>query len=317
MDKKGVRSMLLLKIVYEGEAIVVDELQDLKKYFKNKNITIGISESIEGSSHFIKILCEDEVYDEKLKNSVNLNVSNILYKIVIDIFKKKEVYEFLTDTYFFLRNDELPEVSSRIYEALIGESKIKDETSIYCMNRKNNIITKIKQCIDESTELNIKGFITFRMKYLKDDLEAIVDKVVEKYLVEKEYNEFIKLLKYFVDVQDSKIEEVNIIVDENGNYTLKDKEGKEILSEFISEFVDCKFGMVGVNMDDVIISGLITNSPKIVRIHGEGNFINKEILETIKNVFTNRVVFCNNCYMCCQDKLYSPMIDKSRDTVKL
>ncbi|MEW8956429.1 putative sporulation protein YtxC [Clostridium sp.] len=309
--------MLLLKIVYEGESIVVEELQELKSQFKTKNITLGISESIEGSSHFIKILCDDEAYSERLQNSLNLHVSNILYKIVIDMFKKREVYEFLTDTYFFLRSDELPEVSSRIDEALKGESKIKDDTSIYCMNRKNNIITKIKQCIDENRELNIQGFITFRMKYLKDDLEAIVDKVVEKYLVEKEYNEFIKLLKYFVDIQESKIEEINIIADKNGNYALKDKDGKEILSEFISEFVDYKFGMVGINMEDVIISGLITNSPKIVRIHGEGNFMNKEILETIKNVFTNRVTFCNNCYMCSNDKLYSPIMDESRDTIKI
>ena len=35
-------------------------------------------------------------------------------------------------------------------------------------------------------------------------------------LSEKEYNEFIKLLKYFVDIQDCKLEEVNIIVQRNG-----------------------------------------------------------------------------------------------------
>ncbi len=37
-------------------------------------------------------------------------------------------------------------------------------------------------------------------------------------MVEKEYNEFIKLLKYFVDVQENKIDEVNIIIDKLGNY---------------------------------------------------------------------------------------------------
>lgn len=309
--------MLLLKIVYEGELIVVEELQQLKQYFKKKNITLGISESIEGTTHFIKVLCDNEIYDDKIKNSVDLNVSKILYKIIVDVFKQKEMYEFLTDTYFFLRSEELPDVSERIINALTGEEKIKDDTSIYCMNRRNNIISKIKECIEENREINISGFITFRMKYLKEDFEAIVDKVVEKYLVEKEYNEFVKLLKYFVEVQDSKLDEVNIIADKKGEYHIKDKDGKDILAEFVGELVDCKLGMVGINIEDVIISGLITNAPKVVKIHGEQNFVNKEILETIKNVFANRVVFCNNCFMCSQINVCEGIRNKKIDIIKV
>lgn len=309
--------MLLLKIVYEGELIVVEELQQLKQYFKKKNITLGISESIEGTTHFIKVLCDNEIYDDKIKNSVDLNVSKILYKIIVDVFKQKEMYEFLTDTYFFLRSEELPDVSERIINALTGKEKIKDDTSIYCMNRRNNIISKIKECIEENREINISGFITFRMKYLKEDFEAIVDKVVEKYLVEKEYNEFVKLLKYFVEVQDSKLDEVNIIADKKGEYHIKDKDGKDILAEFVGELVDCKLGMVGINIEDVIISGLITNAPKVVKIHGEQNFVNKEILETIKNVFANRVVFCNNCFMCSQINVCEGIRNKKIDIIKV
>ncbi|SFA89089.1 putative sporulation protein YtxC [Clostridium frigidicarnis] len=309
--------MLLLKIVYEGELIVVEELQQLKQYFKRKNITLGISESIEGTTHFIKVLCDNEIYDDKIKNSVDLNVSKILYKIIVDVFKQKEMYGFLTDTYFFLRSDELPDVSERIINALTGDEKIQDDASIYCMNRRNNIISKIKECIEENKEINISGFITFRMKYLIEDFEAIVDKVVEKYLVEKEYNEFVKLLKYFVEVQESKIDEVNIIADNKGEYHIKDKDGKDILAEFVEELVDCKLGMVGINIEDVIVSGLITNAPKIVKIHGEQNFVNKEILETIKNVFANRVVFCNNCFMCSQNNICEGIRNKKNDIIKV
>lgn len=307
--------MLLLKIVYEGEELVISELQELKRYFKSKDITLGISESINNNTHFIKILCEDKEYNEKLKSSVNLYISNILYGIVIDIFKRKEMYEFLTDTYFFLRSDEIPLVSEKINEALIGSEPIKDDTSIYCINRKNNIINKIKQCIDENNEVNIDGFIRFRMKELLDDLQSIVDKVVEKYLVEKEYNEFVKLLKYFVDVQDSKIEELNITIDKNGNYILSDNLGKDILNEFMNELIDCKMGIESVNVEDVIISGLITNAPRKINIYGSDNCINKEILETIKNVFGERVVFNEKN----REILDKPNVlkEKSKDKIKI
>lgn len=50
------------------------------------------------------------------------------------------------------------------------------------------------------------------MNDIKEDLEAVIDKVVERYMVEKEYDEFINLLKYFVDIQENKIDEVNVII---------------------------------------------------------------------------------------------------------
>ena len=49
------------------------------------------------------------------------------------------------------------------------------------------------------------------MRKLTREIEQIIDKVIEMYTVEKEYGEFVKLLKYFVDMQESKIDEINII----------------------------------------------------------------------------------------------------------
>lgn len=294
--------MLLLKIIYEGDSIVVDELQELKSYYKDKNIVLGICESIDENTHFIKILCDDNIYSDKLKSAIQLRVSSILYKIVVNIFKNKELYEILTDSYFFLRSDEIPELSDKIIKGLNGDESIKDETSIYCLNRRNNIVEKIKGCIEENDEINIDGFVTFRMKELLSDFQSIVDKIVETYLVEKEYNEFVKLLKYFVEVQESKIEELNIIIDSSGSYHLENKEGKDIMDEFVNELLDCKMGST-INVEDIIISGLITNSPEKIIIHGAENSSNKELIETIKNVFQDRVIICSGCSRCIKSKI--------------
>ena len=40
-------------------------------------------------------------------------------------------------------------------------------------------------------------------------------------MVEKEYNEFIKLLKYFVEIQESKVDEVNILIEEEWKLLFK------------------------------------------------------------------------------------------------
>ena len=71
--------------------------------------------------------------------------------------------------------------------------------------------------------------------FLREDIEEIIDKVVEEYMVEKEYREFVKLLKYFVDIQESKIEKINIYIHKGGGYELKDGYGNDIFNEFMKE----------------------------------------------------------------------------------
>ncbi|KOA20226.1 YtxC-like family protein [Clostridium homopropionicum DSM 5847] len=290
--------MLLLTIVFEKDyQDIVDELRQMKEYFDEKDTFIGISESLELDTHFIKIFCSDKDYSTKLVNKFNLYISNIIYKIVIKEFCYDEIYHYLVDTYFFLRYDELKEISNRTLEILRNEEVINDEDMVYCLNKKNAIINKIKACVEENKEINIKGFITFRLKELKGELEAVIDRVVEKFMAEKEYNEFIKLLKYFVEVQESKIDLINIVITSDGNYIIKDREGKDIMDQLLSDLSDARYSD-SITVEDLIISGLITYCPERIIIHNRKNSKNKEVIDTITKVFEERVEFCHDCKMC-------------------
>lgn len=296
--RRGVNCLLIMTVVFEdGILDIIDDLNNMKKYYKDKGITIGISESISIGTHFIKIFCEDEIFNEKFRKSFNIYLSNAIYKVVINEFINKDMMEFLSDTYFFLRDDELAEIIEHCKKALISEGKIIDETMVYCLNRKNNVLEKITQCVEDNSEININGFVTFRMKDIINELESIVDKVVEKYMAEKEYNEFIKLLKYFVEIQDSKIDIINILVWNDGSYEVLNEDGDNIMNEMVSDLTDTKY-TCAVSIEDFIISGLITNAPKQVIIHCSENCSNMEFINTIKNVFTDRVKLCSECKYC-------------------
>ncbi|WP_326514432.1 putative sporulation protein YtxC [Clostridium intestinale] len=293
--------MLVLSLAYDGEMNFIQDIQEVRALFKEKNIKIGVSESLEGNTHFIKVFCDEENND-KIKSIVHLYMSNILYKLVVDTYKSKALFEYLTDTFFFLKHDEILEVEDRIMKTLKGEEMIRDENSIYCCNRINNVVEKIRACMEENNNININGFITFRMKEIAQDIESVIDKIVEKYLVEKEYKEFIKLLKYFVDIQESKIEEINLVIEGEGSYKIRDAYGNDIYYDFLKEIGDLKVGSK-VNMEDVIISGLITNSPKRIIIHKQENCSNKEFIDTIVNVFGERVSYCDKCSVCVSSKI--------------
>lgn len=294
--------MLVMKLVHNNDIDLVNELQELREILKKKNIIIGLVESGEGPSYLIKIMCDEDCYNEKVKRIIYLYISNILFNIVIEKYRKKELFDFLTDTYFFLKQEEIIEVEEMIMKVLRSEENLKDEKMIYCISKINSVIEKIKTCLEENEEINIKGFITFRMKELREDIEDIIDKVVEEYMVEKEYKEFVKLLKYFVDIQESKIDKINIYIHDGGGYILKDGQGNDIFSEFMKELSECRID-TEAKIEDIIISGLITNAPKQIIIHNKENCLNTEFIETIVNVFGDRVFYCGGCTNCLSSKI--------------
>ncbi len=294
--------MLLLTLIQDdSKEYIIDEIRNARNYFKFKNVTVGISESLENNLHIIKVYCDDENFDEKFHRMFNLYIGTVLFKVVIKEFCKKNISKYLSENFYFLRGEDIKEVKNMIINVFENESNIIDDNMIYYMNRKNEIIDKIVICLEENNEVNIKGFLTFRMKEIAHDLESIIDKIVEKFMIEKEYNEFIKLLKYFVDVQESKIDQVNIMIDKNGDYLVKDELGNDILNNLINELYDSRINSK-VSSEDLIISGLITSAPKKIVIHCVENSRNKELIETIKNVFVERVEFCNDCAKCTQLK---------------
>ena len=287
--------MLILKLAYDDDLSFSKDLQELRERLKKKDILIGLVESIEGKTHIIKIICEENCYNEKIKEIINMYVSNILYRIVID-------------NYFFLKQNEILEIENEIMKVLKCEDLNDKEGSVYCLNRINSIINKIQECISENQEINVDGFLTFRMRKLRKEIEEVIEKVIEMYMVEKEYNEFVKLLKYFVNIQECKIEEVNIIINEDNKYKVEDKEGRDLYKDFLKELTGDEKDLE-VNIEDILISGLIASSPENIVIHGKENCNNKEFLETIENVFGNKVRYCDKIDECIEIKNMSKNVD--------
>ena len=136
--------MLLLTIAYNRSMeYVIEEIEDMKRSFEDKKNKLGISESIIEDSHLVKFFYSDDNLSDSSIKTFNLNVANMLYKIVTIEFCKKEMNNFLAETYFFLQNDEIKQIKPRIQEALLSEGTILGPNMVYCINRKNKIIDKI------------------------------------------------------------------------------------------------------------------------------------------------------------------------------
>ena len=127
--------MLVLKLVYNKDLDFVYEIQDLRLVLRKKDIKIGVVESVELDNHIIKILCDDNSYSERVRDIINLYISNILYKIVLNEYKEKEMLGYLIENYFFLKQEEILEVEEEIMKVFLESKSLKFDNLIYCLNK--------------------------------------------------------------------------------------------------------------------------------------------------------------------------------------
>lgn len=129
-------------------------------------------------------------------------------------------------------------------------------------------------------------------------LEEMVDIATDEYLIDKEYREFIKLLRFFVALQESKRDLVNVVF-RNDKMILMDQECKSIEMDPNLDLITQNNPKI--NEDDVIVSTLINIAPRKIIIHG---FTGKkrEVVDALYNIFEGRISFCYDCEICFKSK---------------
>ncbi len=293
--------MQFLCIGVEGNADAVKQhITDELKHLKSRKMDYSINET--DSYGIASIICsvnDDRLYDEKSKQSfkaLKIHVSNALADYIIRQYEEKLINRIINGNYCYFNSAERKEIMKRAQRIVRNEDNTFINT-LFQIRRRNVIIRKLLDYFESTNNIIIEGFVNFRLKDYIKDLEEIVDKAVDDFLMEREYREFIRLLRYFVDIQDPKFDSIHVIVGYDGKYTLFDENKREITNECIQEFIN-EISEGEINYDDLLVSSLITLAPRSIVIHCIERFKNRELLETIKNVFSGKVFLCNGCSIC-------------------
>ena len=236
---------------------------------------------------------------KNIKNVFKHYVANGIADIIIDIYQENIVDRLLHYSLYYFDKDEKEKIKANTLDYLKKNEYINTEGIIYKISKKSRILKSIMDFLEENDSINIEGFINFRLKYYLDTIEDAIDKNIEDYYTEKEYREFIKILQYFVEIQEPKREIVNIIFS-NNRYKLIDEKRLVINNEFLEELSE-ELSEIDINYDDLLISSLITIAPKQIVIHLDSATNNFDIINIIKNIFINKVTICEGCELCCSD----------------
>lgn len=165
----------------------------------------------------------------------------------------------------------------------------------YRINRKTSLVTQILGCLDRSTVFDIEGFLRFRAHEYKSELKNAVEFAINEYVVEKEYLEFIQLLKHFVDSQKPRLDSLHVGITPQGKFHLYNDEGVKVTHEFLEDYQLDTVHELGY--EDLLISALIAVAPRQITLHIRYAGY-QDTLKTIKSVFGKRVRDCKGCSLC-------------------
>lgn len=271
------------------------ELQQLKE----KNINYSIKEvDFEGTT---SIMCnlEGEPLLSKKSNQYELlkyHVSNALADHVIQQYEEKLLSRIINSNYGYFSSTEKKEILRISLKIIRNDDKVFFNT-LFQIRRRNLIIKKLMEYFEGSSSIILDGFVNFRLREYIKELEEVIDNAVDDFLVEREYKEFIRLLRYFVEIQESKFNFIHVVMQYDENYILLDEKKREITNDCIKEFIS-ELPESEINHDDLLVSSLITLAPKSIIIHNWERFKNQKLLDTIKSVFSGKVVLCSGCSIC-------------------
>lgn len=302
---KGVNKVYLLSLTIKDAQNEIENLIDkILKNYSNQDINInneiiddGMFKTVNFYIENEEVLANENYCKDEFLNIFKHYTSIAIADYIVEVLEIKMIEKNLQNNYSYLKPSERQFIIKELTRFLENEFYDKNIEVPHKVNKKAKILYKLMDFMSENYNINVNGFVKFRIKGYCEEINELLDKVIEEYMMEKEYREFIKLLKYFVNIQESKIDFLNILVDKKGKYHFYDKFNNIINDKYIKELIDDLVD-ADLNYDDLLISTLITIAPKKICIHNTSNIKNSEIFETIKNIFDKRIYICNNCRIC-------------------
>lgn len=150
--------------------------------------------------------------------------------------------------------------------------------------------------------LNLEGFYNFRMRSFQRELQQALDSAIDIHFAEKEYREFIRLLKYFLHMQQPKIELLHLSVDLRGRLQIMDRCFRRIDPLEWEELGAADFDE-GDDYEDIFVSMLVSIAPRRIMLHQSVLSRYPRAVKSLRSIFEGRLFFCKNCAYCRQRKL--------------
>ena len=195
----------------------------------------------------------------------------VLSRYIIDKYETKILKRIIIKNY--------PEIPHAIVNEIL---KLKENENIG--ERRAVVEDILREYFTENNQGNVEGIVNFRLYEYKKILNSMAENMVDLYYLNREYDDFVELLRYFISVQTSRPELIFITVNKYGMYNVLDENREDITKQAVAELVPPEEAE-NIAFDDLLISMLISLAPEKIIVENEENIKNHQLFETIEKVF--------------------------------
>lgn len=248
----------------------------------NKFVKSAIRDKrIKYNENFIEIKINMDYKKEESKLLVTREITDMLMKIIKRVMLKEYIHKTYGEIY--------KEQEDNIYKKSV---EIFDKKDILI---REAIFQRLNNYITNNNHIDIDGFVKFRVKELIGYISNIGDTALEEYLMKKDYDEFISVLKYFIKAQDTKINTLKIYIRKDNSFILYDEKNNRIENADDEELMNM-FIKENLNYEDFLISTLLSLCPNNILIYDSlKTNSSREMINTIKAIFEGRVKEPQKC----------------------
>ena len=267
----------------------IDIINCLQKSLENINLEDTYI-SIKKFKHFNNIIIHHKGNDNtKFYNYI----SNSITKVIIKFYEEDLIYRNISLNYFYFNSYE----KKKILENALNTIKEKDNYKL----RYDFINNELFKAMVDNHSLYLQGFINFNIKDYINFLNNQIDIAVNKFLIDKEYLEFVNILKLYIksESKNSKVDHIHliykdktsIITDDNQNIISYNDNIKK--SRYISD--------ISFSSNDLALNTLLNIIPKSITIHLVNEYPD-EFINTLKLIFGEKIKVCEDCDICAMYK---------------
>ena len=198
------------------------------------------------------------------------------------VYAGRTIREGLRTSFDFLSQDEIYGVKQ------LADQRLEQEKAEFIQNIQKNLL----RFTEISNKINLEGFWRFAMQDYRDEVLELLEESLDDYLAEQDYKEFLELLRYFIELEQSQMKELSVIALPDNTYRIYDEKHIDITDEctklFCDEFIDAEQEDTE-QQNDLLISLLVILLPEKIYLYGTKYVKNKNFITTLETVFAGRI----------------------------
>lgn len=217
-------------------------------------------------------------------------VCSILTDTILKFYEPILLKKELNNNFFYFSSSE----KNRILELCNFDNSIESE---FFKDKYLSIYKSFVKYLKENHSIVLNGFLNFRLREYHETLDFILNTCINRYLIEREYFEFINILKLYIGSNISKVSSIHLIYFNNTAILLDDN--KQLIDSKSEEYFNAKFlSDITFSDNDYILNYLLNTLPAHLTIHLHNNYSEDDFINTLKLIFEDRITICNNCDIC-------------------